>query len=235
MVCGGHLERAWGSPRQRGCHGGIGSHFTHLPVTSRSPVLGAPTEAPIAAMAQQKAPGSSWPERTQVEEAQVSGQPRALCARGEPRGEHPRPATGTRIVTRHRPGKHYCWSHRRGQAGPVTRSTGFLSCQRSAGERQSWQTLCSDGLWRHLLRKPRRKRNSPGGLRRDFFRIAREPPACLIFLNTSRNSYQLLLPSDGSKVLAPGMIYIHARTHPTSCALAWGRRRRLQPLSDATT
>lgn len=118
MVFGGNLERAWGSPQQRGCHRGIGSLFTpHLPVTGRGPVLGAPIETPVAAMAQQIAPGSSWRERTQVEGAQVPGDPRALGARGEPRGEDPRPAPGAQIATRHRPRKLCRWGHRRGQAG----------------------------------------------------------------------------------------------------------------------
>lgn len=194
MVFGGHLDRAWGSAWQRGCHGGNRLPF-HPSSTSHQP-RPCPGRSHWSINRGHGPTNSAWVIMARADPgrggAGVRASARPPCAgRATRRGSE----AGARHPDRHGatgPGSTVAGVTAAARRGPATSSTGFLSCQRSAGERRSWQPLRSDGLWRHLPRKPRRKRDSPGGLRRDFFGIAREPPACLIFPNTSRNSYQLL-------------------------------------------
>lgn len=126
--------------------------------------LGTPIEAPRTTMAQQMAPTSTRREPAQVEGAQVPG-PGAPPARPGSRNlgfRGRRQAPGLPGAAAHSAQETLLLGSQPGlRRRPPTRSTRHLGSQSSAGA--GGQPGRSDGLWRHLPRKPRRKFGSPGG------------------------------------------------------------------------
>lgn len=156
-------------------------------------VLGTPIEAPKAPMTQQIAPGSSRREVVQVQGSQVPGPLRTSV-----RGESPGWGSEARLrsATRHsseRPGSAAAGVPAAAQAGATASLHAVEALPKFRCGRQGGLRWRSDGLWRHLLRKPRRKCGSPGGLRRSFFAVAREPPVRTISPNNYLNYLQKCL------------------------------------------